>query len=62
MGPLIVVEKPDGSLRTCLDPEDLNMVIKREHYQIQTVDQLISKSAGAQYFTKFYPVVSGKYL
>ena len=31
---LAIVEKPNGNLRLCLDPKDLNNNIKREHYHI----------------------------
>lgn len=31
---LVVVEKPIGKLRICLDPKDLNSAIKRPHYHI----------------------------
>ena len=29
---LVVVKNPDGSLRLCLDPRDLNKAIKIEHF------------------------------
>ena len=32
---LVVREKPNGSLRICLDPKDLNKAIKMEHYLSQ---------------------------
>ena len=32
---LVAVEKPNGKLRTCLDPRDLNKAIKREHFKLQ---------------------------
>ena len=35
---LVVREKPNGSLRICLDPKDLNKANKREHYPFPTVD------------------------
>jgi hypothetical protein len=49
---LVVVEKPrTGKLRVCLDPRDLNKAIKREHYQMPTLEDVISKLATAKYFS-----------
>ena len=31
---IVVVEKKNGDLRICFDPKTLNLVIKREHFQI----------------------------
>jgi len=31
---MAIVEKPNGSLRICLDPRHLNKAIKREHFQL----------------------------
>lgn len=41
------VTKPDGLLRICLDPKDLNL----QHY-IPTVEELPHKFTGAQVFSK----------
>ena len=49
---LVLVEKPDGSLRICLDPRDLNKAIKREHYQLPTFNEIASRLTGATKFTK----------
>ena len=49
---LVVVEKPDGKLRICLDPKDLNEAIKRPHYQMPTLDDALAKMAGAKFFSK----------
>jgi hypothetical protein len=49
---LVVVEKPDGSIRICLDPKDLNQAIKRSHLQLPTAEDIISKMTGARYFSK----------
>ncbi|GFV75164.1 uncharacterized protein K02A2.6 [Trichonephila clavipes] len=48
---LVIVEKPNGNLRLCLDPRDLNKVIKREHYQIPCTDDIISKLEGKKIFS-----------
>ena len=49
---LVVVENPDGSLRLCLDPRDLSKVIKREHFQLPTFEDISTRLAGATHFTK----------
>ena len=49
---LVVVEKPDGSIRVCLDPKDLNQAIKRPHLQLPIAEDIISKMSGAKYFSK----------
>ncbi|GFT45669.1 transposon Tf2-9 polyprotein [Nephila pilipes] len=48
---LVIVEKPNGNLRLCLDPRDLNKVIKREHYQILYTDNIISRLEGKKIFS-----------
>lgn len=48
---LVVVEKPNGSLRLCLDPKYLNLVVKREHFSIPTCEDITSRLAGKKYFT-----------
>ena len=44
---LVIHEKPNGRLRTCLDPKDLSKVIKREHYSVPTVDDITPKLCGS---------------
>ena len=51
--PMVVVEKPNKSLRICLDPRDLNKAIKREKYIIPNSEEITAKLAGAKYFSKF---------
>ena len=46
------MKKPNGELRVCLDPKDLNENIKREHYQITKREEITSEMAGARYFSK----------
>lgn len=60
---LVIVEKPNGDLRLCIDPKDLNKAIQREHYRLPTKSDITSTMSGASYFTKldassgFYQIV-----
>ena len=50
---LVIVEKPEtGKIRVCLDPKDLNKAILRPHYLPRALEDVLTKLAGAQYFTK----------
>ncbi|KAK2706263.1 hypothetical protein QYM36_016341 [Artemia franciscana] len=49
---VVVIEKPDKSLRVCIDPHDLNKAIKRPHHPMPTFDEAILRHAGAKLFTK----------
>ena len=49
---LVIVQKPNGSLRVCLDPSNLNQAIKRHYLQLPTTDEILSQLSGACYFTK----------
>ena len=44
--------KTDGKLRICLDPKDLNKVIKRTHHKIPTLEEIAHKFNGAKFFSK----------
>ena len=50
--PLVTVEKPNGKLRMCLDPRDLNKAIKGQNYKLPTAEELFSEMTGARYFSK----------
>ncbi len=47
---MLAVVKPN-KIHICIDPQDLNRVIQREHYQLPTVDEVISRLTGANKFT-----------
>ena len=49
---LVMTEKKNGDVRICIDPKDLNMAIKREHFQIPTKEEILGELAGAKYFSK----------
>ena len=44
--------KPDGSLRICLDPRNLNKAIIREHYKAPTLEEISHRLSGATVFSK----------
>jgi hypothetical protein len=48
---MVVVPKPNGEVRICIDPRDLNKAINREHYKMPTLEEVTSQLSGAQYFT-----------
>ena len=49
---MLVETKDDGRLRICLDPVDLNKAIKREHYPMPVLDDIVPELAGSDLFTK----------
>ena len=52
VNPIIVVNKPNGRVGICMDPQRLNQALKREYYQIPTVEDIASKMPGASYYSK----------
>ena len=48
---VIVEKKSSGGLRLCLDPRDLNKAIKREHYKLKTIEEIVSRQSGNQVFS-----------
>ncbi|CAB4017439.1 transposon Tf2-1 poly [Paramuricea clavata] len=49
---IVIREKPNGRLRLCLDPKDLNEAIMRDHYPTPTLEEITPKFAGARVFSK----------
>ena len=49
---MVVVTKPNGSIRICIDPRDLNKAVKRQHYPLLTVDEVVSRMPNAKVFSK----------
>ena len=48
---LVVVKKKNYKLRVCLDPNDLNRAVMREHFPMQTVEDVISRMPNAKVFS-----------
>jgi len=49
--PIKVIEKPDKSLRICLDPREINKSMIREMYQIPTLEQIKLNLSNKSIFT-----------
>ena len=50
---MVAVEnKQSGKLRICIDPEHLNKAIKRPHYPMKTLEDVLPQLSGATCFTK----------
>ena len=44
--------KPNGEVRVCLDPRNLNKAIIREHHKPMMVEEIVHELAGATVYTK----------
>ena len=49
---MAVVEKSDGSLRICIDPQSLNVALKREHFKLPTFDDVLPQLTDAKIFSR----------
>jgi len=48
---LVIVNKPNGDIRLCIDPQDLNKCIMRQHYPLPSFDDISNKLSGATVFS-----------
>ena len=49
----VVIEKPKSQkLCICLDPRPLNKAIRREHFQLPTIEDITTRLSGAHVFSK----------
>ena len=48
---LVIVKKPNGKIRVCLDPRDLNRAIKRSHYPLPSIEEVSTRLSGAKGFS-----------
>ena len=55
---MVVVRKPNGKIRLCIDPRDLNKAVQREHFPLKTVEEVVSQMPGAKVFSRL-DAVSG---
>ena len=48
---MVTVVKPNGKLRICIDPRDLNKAIKRGYYPMRTIEEIASRMPNAKLFS-----------
>ena len=49
---LVVAEKKNGDLRICIDPRPLNKALKREHYPLPVIEDILPDLNQAKIFSK----------
>lgn len=52
VSPMVLVLKPNGDVRICVDLKKLNQAVQRERYVIPTVDDIIHQLRGSSVFSK----------
>ena len=57
---MVVVPKPNGKVRICIGPHDLNKAVLREHYQMKTIESILLEIPEAKVFSKLDAVSTGK--
>ena len=50
--PVLFVQKPNGSLRFCVDYRKLNAITRRNRYPIPLIDETLARVVGCKYITK----------
>ena len=48
---LLVVNKPNGDIRICIDPKPLNRALKRDHFPMPTLDDVLYRLTNAKIFS-----------
>ncbi|PFX11501.1 Retrovirus-related Pol polyprotein [Stylophora pistillata] len=48
---IVIAPKKNGQLRVCLDPKDLNCAIRREKYEMPTIEDIATRFHRAKVFT-----------
>ena len=49
---LVIAEKPNGKLRVCIDPQHLNKGLKRSHYHLPLIDDVLPELEDVKVFSK----------
>ena len=53
---MATIVKPNGKLRICIDPRDLNKAIKREYYPTRTIEEIVTRMPNAKVHCKNWEV------
>ena len=48
---MVVARKKNGKVRICIDPSDLNKSIKREHFPMNTIEDIATRLNGSKVFS-----------
>ena len=49
---MIAAKKPDGNIRLCIDPHYLNLALKRSHYPLPVIEEILPELSKAKVFSK----------
>ena len=49
---LVVTEKANGNVRVCIDPQQLNKALKRSHYPLPVIEDVLPDLSDAKVFSK----------
>ena len=47
---MVVVQKKNGKVKICINPPDLNNVVKREHFPMSTIEDIATRLNGSRVF------------
>ena len=48
---MVTIVKPNGNLRICIGPRDLNKAVKRDYYPMSTIDDIVTRMPNAKVFS-----------
>ena len=49
---VVVTEKPNGKLRVCIEPQNLNKALKRSHYPLPVIEDILPELTNVKVFSK----------
>jgi len=52
LSPLVIIPKPSGDIRICVDMRQANTAVTRERHPITTIDKVMQRMNGSTVFTK----------